>query len=129
MKLRTTTVATAVLLVLAGATGLMAVPQEKKVDLAKLYAEIAGDYDFSFEDQFMTIAFWVDKEKLLGAPRGQEDDYAEIIAVDAENLKFEATTSEGQYYEIVFSRDEAGKIAKCVLLTQGYVIEGVRIKK
>jgi hypothetical protein len=129
MKIKRLAVATLVLTMLAGASGLAAFEQEKKIDTAKLFAEIVGDYDFSFEDQFMTIAFWLDKEKLLGAPRGQEDDYAEILCVDPENLKFETTTSEGQYYEIVFSRDEAGKIAKCVLMTQGMVIEGVRVKK
>jgi hypothetical protein len=129
MKIKRLAVATVVLTMLAGASGLAALGQEKKIDTAKLFAEIVGDYDFSFEDQFMTIAFWLDKEKLLGAPRGQEDDYAEILCVDPENLKFETTTSEGQYFEIVFSRDEAGEIAKCVLMTQGMVIEGVRVKK
>jgi hypothetical protein len=129
MKSKEITMATAVLILLAGASGLTAFTQEKKFDTAKLYAEIAADYDFSFEDQLMTIAFWVDKEKLLGAPKGQEYDFAEVVPVDLENLKFEATDNDGQYYEIVFSRDEEGKIAKCVLMTQGMVIEGVRVKK
>ena len=129
MKLRTTTIAAVVLAMMAGVSGLNALTQEQTVDTAKLFAEIAGDYDFAFEDQFMTIAFWVDGEKLFGAPRGQEDDYAEIVPVDPLNLKFEATTSSGQYFEISFVRDEDGNICKCILTTQGIELEGSRVKK
>jgi hypothetical protein len=129
MTLRKTAGAAAILFLLAAAGGPAAIAQEKKVDTGKLFAEIVGDYDFSFQGEFMTLAFWMDKEKLLGAPRGQEDDYAEIVPVDLENLKFEATTSEGQYFEIAFARDEAGVIAKCLLRSQGLELEGVRVKK
>ncbi len=122
-------VSTMILFLFASAFGQTSTGQEKKVDTAKTFAEIAGDYDFSFEGEFMTIVFWVEKEKLLGAPRGQEYDYAEVLPVEIENLKFEATTSEGEYYEIEFRLGDDGKIAKCILKTQGMEIEGTRVKK
>lgn len=43
-------------------------------------------------------------------------------------LKFEATNERGQYYEMVFLKDEAGKIAKCKVTTMGFEVEGTRIK-
>jgi hypothetical protein len=102
--------------------------QEKKPDAQKIYAEIAGEYSYSLEGQEMLIAFWVKDEKLYGAPRGQEAEYAEITPVDLEKLKFGVTVPNGQYYEIDFSRDENQKITKSVLRTQGMEIPGVRIK-
>jgi hypothetical protein len=102
--------------------------QEKKPDAQKIYAEIAGEYSYNFEGQEMLIAFWVKDEKLYGAPRGQEAEYAEITPVDLEKLKFGVSVPNGQYYDIEFSRDENQKITKSVLRTQGMEIPGVRIK-
>ena len=129
MKFRKTATAAALLFLIIGTFGPMTLAQEKKVDTAKLYADIAGGYEFFFEDQYLKVVFWVDEGKLLGAPEGQEMDYAEIMPVDLELMKFETTAPDGQYYEIEFGKDEDGKIAKCNLTTQGYVIEGVRVKK
>lgn len=102
--------------------------QEKKPDAQKIYAEIAGQYAYAAGSQELTIVYWVKDGKLYGAPVGQENDNAEIVPVDLTKLKFEATNSDGNYYEIEFSRDETGKIAKSVLKTQGIEAPGTRIK-
>lgn len=94
----------------------------------KLYQEIAGKYQFGFEGEYMTIAFWEKEGKLYGAPEGMEEvDYAEVTPVEIKELKFEATSNDGQYFEINFARGESGKIDKCVLISDGLEIEGTRI--
>ena len=94
----------------------------------KLYQELAGKYQFSFEGQFMTIVFWEKEGKLYGAQEGTEAyDNTEVTPVEIKELKFEATNNEGQYFAINFARGESGKIEKCVLITDGLEIEGTRI--
>ncbi len=101
--------------------------QEKKAGAKKIYNEIAGRYEFDIEGQIMVIAFWVENEKLMGAPEGEEP--AELEPVEEEELKFAATTSEGQFFEITFARDDKGKVAKCVIGTMGMEYEGNKIKE
>jgi len=43
-------------------------------------------------------------------------------------LKFEATDPDGQYYEILFGRDENRKVARCTLKVGGNEVLGVRVK-
>lgn len=102
--------------------------QEKKVDAVKLFAEIAGNYDFEFQGQSLSLAFWEKDAKLWAAERGDEADFVEIKPLDLEAMKFEAYNREGQYYEIVFGRDENKKITKCTLKTGGIEVAGVRVK-
>jgi hypothetical protein len=101
---------------------------QDKTDTQKIYAEIAGDYEFEFEGQVDTIAFFVQDGVLMG--RDSDDDKGTALEpVEGKELAFEVTTDEGQYIEIKFSRDENGKITQCVLTTMGMEVKGVKISK
>jgi hypothetical protein len=99
-----------------------------KVDTEKLYKDIAADYSFAIGPEPMVIAFWLQNGKLYGAPRGQENEMAEILPRDLDKLMFEATVPGGQYFELTFLKDDAGKITKCKLVSQGMEVIGDRIK-
>lgn len=96
-------------------------------DLAKKYAPIIGTYEFHMEADVMTIKFWVEDEKLWGAPEGETP--AEIVPMEGEEWKFEATTDDGQYFIISFIKDESGKFDKCIIEAMGMELEGTRIKE
>jgi len=102
--------------------------QEKKepaIDLAKLYREIAGDYDFEIEGQSMTVNFIEKDGKLFGAPVGETPE--EILPVKGSLLKFEVTPSGvGQLYELEFVRNEKGVIDKCIMKAMGTEIVGIK---
>lgn len=101
---------------------------QEKTDTQKLYAEIAGDYEFAFEGQVDTITFYVEDGVLMG--RDADDDKGTALEpVEGKELAFEVTTDEGQYIEMTFSRDENGKITECMLMTMGMEIKGVKINK
>ena len=101
---------------------------QEKTDPQKLYAEIAGDYDFEFEGQEDMMTFFVKDGVLMG--RDSADDKGTALEpVEGQELGFEVTTDEGQFIEIIFSRDENGKITHCLLKTMGMEIEGVKTKK
>ncbi len=89
------------------------------------YDALVGDYEFDFQGQAMIITFAEEDGKLMAAPQGQES--VEIEPVEGEDLKFDVTTPEGQYYELIFAKDESGKINLCTLITMGTEIEGVRV--
>ncbi len=101
---------------------------QAQADVQKVYADVAGTYEFVYEGQSLTIVFHVSDGRLYGREEmGSED--AEIKPLDLNELKFETTVqSTGQYYEIGFSRDEGGKVNKCRLVTGGIEIEGQRLK-
>ena len=116
---------------LIGAVGLVGgalAAQEKKPDAQKIFAEITGAFTYVSGDLELTVVYWVKEAKLYVAEQGGESDSIEIIPLDLAKLKFEATNSDGNYYEIEFSRDETGKIAKSVLKTRGIEAPGTRIK-
>ena len=98
--------------------------QEKKEDPVKILKEIAGDYDFLVQGQTMAFNFYEEKGKLFGAPTGETPE--EIKPVEGKELQYEVTTSEGQYYQLEFVRNEQGKIAKCIIRTQGMEFEGIK---
>ena len=101
---------------------------QEKTDTEKLYTEIAGDYEFEYEGQVDVITFFVQDGVLMG--RDSDDDKGTPLeSVEGQELEFEVTTDEGQYFKITFSRDEDGKITKCLLATMGMEIRGVKIKK
>lgn len=101
---------------------------QEKTDAEKLYAEIAGVYEFAFEGQVDTITFYVEDGVLMG--RDADDDRGTALEpIEGKELAFEVTTDEGQYIEMTFSRDENGKITECVLMTMGMEIKGVKINK
>lgn len=101
---------------------------QEKTNTEKLYAEIAGDYEFEYEGQVDIITFFVQDGILMG--RDSDDDKGTPLEpVEGQELEFEVTTDEGQFFKITFSRDENGKITKCLLATMGMEIRGVKIKK
>jgi hypothetical protein len=91
------------------------------------YDALVGDFEFDAMGQIMVITFSEEDGKLMAAPEGQEA--IEIEPVEGEDMKFDVTSPDGQYYEIIFAKDESGKVNLCTLITQGMEIEGVRIKE
>jgi hypothetical protein len=119
------------LLLLAAAAVPVLRAQEKpvpKVDTEKLYKDIAAEYSFLIGPEPWVVAFWLQDGKLYAAPRGQENEMAEILPRDVDKLMFETNVPGGQYFEITFIKDDAGKITKCKLISQGMEVIGERIK-
>jgi len=96
-------------------------------DLAKKYAPIIGTYEFQADYQVLAVKFWVEDGKFWGAPPGETP--AEIVPLEGEDWKFEATTDSGEYYVITFAKDESDKFNKCTLETMGMEIAGKRIEE
>lgn len=96
-------------------------------ELAKKYAPIVGTYEFQADYQVLTVKFWVEDGKFWGAPPGEVP--AEIVPLEGEDWKFEATTDSGEYFVITFAKDESGKFNKCILENMGREIEGKRIEE
>ncbi len=97
-------------------------------DTEKLYAEIAGDYEFEYEGDATIITFFVKDGVLMG--RDSESDPGTLLKqVEGKELEFKAISDDGQLFEIMFSRDEGGKIAKCLLVTMGMEYVGEKIKE
>lgn len=100
---------------------------QEKTDTEKLYAEIAGDYEFEYEGQVDVLTFFVRDGVLMG--RDSDDDKGTPLEpVEGQELEFEVTTDEGQFFKLTFSRDENGEITQCLLTTMGMEINGVKIK-
>lgn len=95
-------------------------------DAEKKYAPLVGDYEFDMQGQIMVVSFWVEDGKLVGAPEGETPE--ELEPVEGEDLKFEINTADGQFMELEFVKDDSGKVTKCLVLTMGMEMEGVRIK-
>jgi hypothetical protein len=100
-------------------------PQDK----AKLYTEIAGNYEYEFEGQVVVIIYSVEDGVLYGNTEGNPEPPSLLEPVEGKELEFTATGDDGNVYIISFSRDEEGKITKSLLVTQGMEIEGKKIKK
>lgn len=105
--------------------------QEKKQEEgkgAKVLAEIAGNYEFEFQGQFIVFIFSVEEEKLMGAPEGEVKE--ELEPVQGEELTFVGYAPDGSEFRFVFMKDEDGKIAKCKLSVpaMGIEVEGTKIK-
>ena len=65
---------------------------------------------------------------LLGKD-SESDPGTPLEPVEGKELEFKATSEDGQILDVIFSRDENGKITKCLIVTMGMEIAGVRIKK
>ena len=102
--------------------------QEEKGDTKKLYEEIAGYYEFETPDGPEFITFWVE-DGVLKAQEDNDDEVVVLEPVEGKELYFELTDPNGQLYELQFSRDEKGKITKCLVSVLGMEIEVVKIKK
>ena len=113
---------------LAAQAAPQAAAKDKPVDMKKLVAEIIGDYEFSAEGQTLLVQFTEADGKLFGAPPGETPE--EIKPVEGKPLCFGVTVStNGQYYELQFVRNDQGVIDKCIMTVMGLVIEGYKIKK
>lgn len=97
-------------------------------DKAKLYAEIAGNYEYEFEGQVIIIIYSVENGNLYGDTEGSPSPPSLLEPVEGKELEFTATGEDGSLYVISFSRDEDGKITRSLLSTQGIEIEGIKIK-
>jgi hypothetical protein len=105
-----------------------AAAQDKPVDMKKLIAEIVGDYSFELQGQALMVQFTEQDGKLFGAPPGETPE--EIKPVEGKPLGFDVTVStNGEYYELQFVRNDKGVIDKCVMSVQGMVVEGYKIAK
>jgi hypothetical protein len=103
---------------------------QEKTDTAKLYAEIAGDYEFDMEGEVTVLTFFVRDGVLLGKAVGDSDEEEVTLEpVEGKEMGFTTTNSQGMFIELTFSRDENGKITKCLVNAVGMEIEGVRIKE
>jgi len=97
-------------------------------DKAKLYAEIAGDYEYEYEGQVTVIIYSVEDCVLYGTQEGDLEPPSRLDPVEGKELEFETIGGDGNLYVISFSRDEDGKITRSVLATMDIEIEGVKIK-
>jgi hypothetical protein len=98
-------------------------------DKAKLYTEIAGDYEYEYEGQVIVIIYSVEDGVLYATQEGDPEPPARLEPVEGKELEFETSGSDGNLYVISFSRNEDGKITKSVMATMGIEINGVKIKK
>jgi hypothetical protein len=96
---------------------------------AKLYEEIAGDYEYEYQGQYIVITYWVEDGVLYATQEGSPEPPAKLDPVEGKELVFETTGSDGNLYVISFSRDEDGKITKSKLATMDIEVEGVKIKR
>jgi len=119
---------TITLLALLAFGGVAAAAQSKPQDNKKLYAEIAGDWDFNIQGQSMIIQFSEKDGKLFAAPVGETPE--EVIPVPDKPLNFTVTVAaNGQFFEMVFSRNEKKVIDTCNLTSQGMTMTGKKIIK
>lgn len=98
-------------------------------DKAKLYAEIAGVYEYEYQGQITTIIYSVEDGALYGNTEGNPEPPSLLEPVEGKELEFTATSDDGNLYIISFSRDEEGQITKSLLSTQGIEVQGTKIKK
>jgi len=98
-------------------------PQTKPEDAKKILLEIAGDYDFDFQGQLMTINFFEKDGVLYGAPVGETPEVMQPVPDSP--LKF-TTAPNGQLYELEFFRNDKKVIDKCVVKAMGMEILGAK---
>lgn len=108
--------------------GGMSFAQENKVDTEKLYAEIAGSFEFEYEGQYIVFVFTVEDGNLMGAPEGEVLDI--LQPVEDTDMEFTGFDPNGNEFQFKFARDDDGKITKCTVSvpSEGIEVEGARIK-
>lgn len=102
--------------------------QEQQADTEKLLAEIAGNYEFEYEGQYMVFVFTVEDGNLMGSPEGEAAEVME--PVEGEEMTYVGYSPDGTEYQFKFSKDEEGKVSKCLCIVpaMGIEIEGLKIK-
>lgn len=101
--------------------------QDKKVD-PEVLEQIAGNYEFEYQGQFMVFVFTVEDGNLMGAPENETPDTLEPMA-DKETT-FLGYSPEGAEYQFAFKKDADGKYTICVvnIPAMGIEVEGFRVK-
>jgi hypothetical protein len=100
----------------------------KPEDKAKIYAEIAGEYTFEMGGQTQVITFAVKDGSLYGAPANETQEL--LVPVKDKPLNFEVTvSSNGNFFQLEFVRNDKGVIFKCVLSTEGMTVDGIKTIK
>ena len=102
--------------------------QEKTEATENLLKEIAGDYEFEYQGDYIVFVFTLENGNLLGAPEGEA---AEILeSVEGEEMTFLGYDPDGKEYTFKFARDEGGELTKCTVSVpaMGLEIEGAKIK-
>ncbi len=108
--------------------GPMSFAQEKEVDTEKLNAEIAGNYEFEYEGQYIVFVITLEDGTLMVAPEGEVPDT--LTPMDEKEMTFVAYSPDGDEYQFKFARDDDGKITKCTVSVPaaGIEVEGTKIK-
>jgi hypothetical protein len=102
---------------------------QDQAETAKLYADIAGDYEFSWEGQTTVLTFFVRDGVLMGkAENDSEEEEVVLEPVEDRDLGFQTTNAQGMFIEMTFVRDENGSITRCLVNAMGMEIEGVKRK-
>ena len=98
-------------------------------DIPRLYAEIAGDYEFYFGQRYWILLVTTDQGKLWGRNPG-DSQRGELRPVDIEGLKFkieDPSKAPGHEQYIVFIRNQEGNISGLRLLAEGKESPGVKL--
>jgi hypothetical protein len=98
---------------------------EETTDVEKLYAEIVGVYESESGGQANMLTFRV-KDGILMARNPKDDDEVPLKPVAGNELAFKIEADEEHTFEITFSRDENGKVTKCLLEMMGMKFEYTR---
>jgi hypothetical protein len=96
----------------------------------KIIQEIAGDYEFEFQGQYVVMSFSAEGETLMGAPEGETQEVME--PVEGEPMKFTAFDPSGNEWKMEFKKDDEGKITICLITVDAMGItnlEGHKIIK
>ncbi len=106
--------------------------QEKSDDaLKKKYAPILGEYEFnltSMGGNVQILTYYI-KDSELWADSG-DGDPAIMEPMEGDEFAFRAESSDGQTFEIRFSKDDQGEytICKILIVAMGLEVEGSKIK-
>ncbi|MBN2244249.1 MAG: hypothetical protein JW755_00235 [Candidatus Aminicenantes bacterium] len=107
-------------------------PAQEKSDaeLKKKYAPILGEYEFDLTSMgdIQILNYYI-QEGELWADFG-DGESAVMEPMEEEGFAFEAISSDGQTFEIRFSKDEQGGYSTCKILIvdMGLEVEGTKIK-
>ncbi len=99
------------------------------VDIPRLYAEIAGDYEFYFGQRYWILLVTADQGKLWGRNPG-DSPRGELRLVDVPGLKFkieDPSKAPGHEQYIVFVRNPEGRISGLRFLAEGTESPGVKL--
>lgn len=106
--------------------------QEKSDDaLKKKYAPILGEYEFdltSMGGNVEVLNYYI-QDGEIWADSG-DGDPAVMEPMDEEGFAFKTVSSDGQTFEIRFSKDDQGdySICKILIVEMGLEVEGTKIK-